>query len=96
MRLAAGLLPAPAIGTLNDVNMVHCCIQFWLVISFHVTALRVVLCAGPKEQFPIFEDRIATQHLVYLRLARLQNPAQLAKASRCADVGQCTLLGLGN
>ena len=36
---------------------------------------------GAKAEFPIFEDRIATQQLVYLRLARLQNAAQLAKAS---------------
>ena len=35
--------------------------------------------AGPREQFPITEDRITTQHLVYLRMARLQDPAQLAK-----------------
>ena len=33
--------------------------------------------AGPKVEFPIFEDRIATQHLVYLRMSRLQDPAQL-------------------
>lgn len=35
-----------------------------------------------KAEFPVFEDRIATQHLVYLRLARLQDPAQLARV-RC-------------
>ncbi len=49
-------------------------------------------CAGAKEQFPIFEDRIATQHLVYLRLARLQNPAQLAKASEGTGLRLSSLL----
>lgn len=37
------------------------------------------LHTGVKAEFPVFEDRIATQHLVYLRLARLQDPAQLAR-----------------
>ncbi|KAL4859859.1 Nucleolar GTP-binding protein 1 [Chlorella vulgaris] len=37
---------------------------------------------GTRIEFPIFEDRIATQQLVFLRLSRLQDPAQLAKARR--------------
>ncbi|PSC76514.1 U3 small nucleolar ribonucleo MPP10 [Micractinium conductrix] len=38
-----------------------------------------------KQEFPIAEDRLATQHLVYLRLARLQDPAQLAKIDFARD-----------
>lgn len=34
---------------------------------------------GAKEQFPIFEDRLATQQLVYLRFSRIQDPAQMAQ-----------------
>ena len=37
-------------------------------------------------EFPIYEDRLATQHLAYLRLARLTDPAQFAKVSFEDDV----------
>ena len=39
-----------------------------------------------KEEFPIFEDRMATQHLSYMRLARLTDPAQFAKITFEQDV----------
>ena len=38
-----------------------------------------------SEEFPIFEDRMATQHLAYMRLARLTDSAQFAKVSFDAD-----------
>ncbi|KAG7675298.1 hypothetical protein Ndes2526B_g08170 [Nannochloris sp. 'desiccata'] len=39
-----------------------------------------------SEEFPIFEDRMATQHLAYMRLARLTDPAQFIKISFEQDV----------
>jgi len=39
-----------------------------------------------SEDFPIFEDRMATQHLAYMRLARLTDPAQFIKISFEQDV----------
>ncbi len=45
----------------------------------------MLLSADVRTEFPIFEDRIATQHLVFLRMSRIQDPAQLAKASRCPN-----------
>ena len=42
----------------------------------------LALCAGPRQEFPIAEDRMPTQLLTYVRLARIQDPAQLAKASQ--------------
>lgn len=41
---------------------------------------------GPTEEFPIYEDRMATQHLAYMRLARLTDPAQIAKITFDQDV----------
>lgn len=41
---------------------------------------------GPSEQFPVFDDRIATQHLAYLRLSRLTDSAQIAKVSFTEDI----------
>lgn len=35
--------------------------------------------ADINEEFPIYEDRIATQQLAYLRLARISDIAQMAK-----------------
>lgn len=40
-----------------------------------------------RAEFPITQDSITTQQLVYLRLARLQDSAQLAKASGVGRVG---------
>lgn len=34
-----------------------------------------------RAEFPITQDSITTQQLVYLRMARLQDPAQLAKVN---------------
>jgi histone-lysine N-methyltransferase SETD3 len=36
---------------------------------------------GPAADFPIYEDRLATQHLSYMRLARVQDAAQLASVT---------------
>lgn len=41
---------------------------------------------GVAQEFPIFEDRMATQHLGYMRLARLTDPAQFIKVSLEQDV----------
>lgn len=41
---------------------------------------------GTEENFPIYADRIATQHLAYLRLSRLTDAAQLARVSFDEDV----------
>ncbi|KAL4445791.1 hypothetical protein ABPG77_008990 [Micractinium sp. CCAP 211/92] len=73
-----------ATGTIEAGNPADCLfMEAGLVAAdrLYTTKRQVLedLGMGAKEQFPIFEDRIATQHLVYLRLARLQNPAQLAK-----------------
>lgn len=47
--------------------------------------------AGPRQEFPIFEDRMPTQMLTYVRLARIQDPAQLAKVgwAGSAGLGSC-------
>lgn len=50
------------------------------------TALPPFRCPGVRAEFPITQDSITTQQLVYLRLARLQDSAQLAKAS-CVGQG---------
>lgn len=36
--------------------------------------------------FPIYEDRLANQHLAYLRMSRITDPAQMAKVSFEEDV----------
>jgi histone-lysine N-methyltransferase SETD3 len=38
------------------------------------------------QEFPIFEDRMPLQLLAYLRLARIADPAQLAKVTFDGDV----------
>lgn len=43
--------------------------------------------AGPTAEFPITEDSITTQQLVFLRMARLQDSAQLAKVGLYRAVG---------
>eukprot|EP00887_Chlorella_sp_A99_P004667 scaffold4.g4667.t1 len=43
-----------------------------------------------RQEFPITQDGITTQQLAYLRLARLQDPAQLAKArTLCSALSFC-------
>ena len=37
-------------------------------------------------EFPIYEDRLANQHLAYLRMSRLTDPAQMAKVSFEEDI----------
>lgn len=41
---------------------------------------------GVSVDFPIYEDRLATQHLAYLRMSRLTDPAQMARVSFEDDV----------
>ena len=36
--------------------------------------------------FPIYEDRLANQHLAYLRMSRITDPAQMAKVSFEEDI----------
>ena len=47
----------------------------------HVTAPppRPPSRAAAPQEFPITQDGLTTQQLAYLRLARVQDPAQLAK-----------------
>lgn len=36
---------------------------------------------GPAENFPVYADRFPIQLLAYLRLSRIQDPAQFAQVS---------------
>lgn len=73
VRHVACALPAPPSRALN-----HTLAHLLDPPDPHLTPFH---CPGVRAEFPITQDSITTQQLVYLRLARLQDSAQLAKAS---------------
>ncbi len=54
-----------------------------VVMGTHTREFGVCLC---EQEFPIFRDRMPTQLLAYLRLARLTDPALLAKVHQHATI----------
>ncbi|PRW58899.1 rubisco small subunit N-methyltransferase [Chlorella sorokiniana] len=73
-----------ATGTLEAGNPADCLfMETGLVAAdrMYTTKRQILeeLGLGVRAEFPITQDSITTQQLVYLRMARLQDPAQLAK-----------------
>lgn len=65
--------------------------------DWHGPCPHPLLPPGPTTEFPITEDSFTTQQLVFLRMARLQDPAQLAKVRGEVAVGPpCSLCVSGD
>lgn len=80
-----------ATGTLEPSNPADCMVMpASLVAADRLYAMKRQVLEdvgfGVEAEFPVFEDRLAIQHLAYLRLARLTDVAQFAKVSFEQDV----------
>jgi histone-lysine N-methyltransferase SETD3 len=80
-----------ALGAVQDSNLSDC-LEFEASLvaadKYYQAKEQLLAAAGfsPAERFPVYADRFPTQLLAYLRLSRIQDPAQFAKVSFADDV----------
>ena len=80
-----------ATGQLEQGNPADCLTMPAALVAadrLYTSKVQVLEAMGyaPREEFPIFEDRLAVQQLAYMRLARVQDVAQLASVTFDSDV----------